>query len=114
MNINAINFEDVDISLEETQERPHQFNPAEYAYRGRAPEIETEQPGSSSGFDEKQEPPLLEELGIDPSGTKKRLFQVFKLGFGTDKQLFEDTDLSGPVLIVVLFGVFLMLVLLII
>eukprot|EP00826_Nyctotherus_ovalis_P039048 TRINITY_DN3720_c0_g1_i1.p2 TRINITY_DN3720_c0_g1~~TRINITY_DN3720_c0_g1_i1.p2 ORF type:complete len:152 (-),score=21.21 TRINITY_DN3720_c0_g1_i1:328-783(-) len=111
MKINTIDFEDFSVPFDDVQERPHQFNPAEYA-RAPAPDLHPEQPEAPSSFDESQEPPLLEELGIDPVAMRKRFLQVFKLGFATEKQLFEDTDMSGPIFIVVLFGIFLMLVLL--
>ena len=61
-------------------------------------------------IDEINDPPLLEELGIDPVAVKNRVLQIFKFAYGLDKNFFEDTDLSGPLLIAILFGAFLMLV----
>eukprot|EP00831_Metopus_contortus_P015984 TRINITY_DN16655_c0_g1_i2.p1 TRINITY_DN16655_c0_g1~~TRINITY_DN16655_c0_g1_i2.p1 ORF type:complete len:261 (+),score=44.78 TRINITY_DN16655_c0_g1_i2:123-905(+) len=55
------------------------------------------------------EPPLLEELGIDAIAIKNRLIEVCKMTMRLDSRLFEDTDLTGPLIIVIAFGIFLML-----
>jgi len=73
-------------------------------------QIKTEQENENMIIDEINDPPLLEELGIDPIGVKNRILQIFKFAYGIEKNVFEDTDLSGPLLIAILFGIFLMLV----
>jgi hypothetical protein len=54
--------------------------------------------------------PLLEELGICPDNIKKKLISVLTF-HRVDKQILEDADMAGPLLVFILFGVSLVLVL---
>ena len=104
----GFNF-DNDPDFNPRQQHPNQFNPGDYKHEQQFQETNMNQM-LSQGIDDIEDPPLLEELGIDLGSMKTRLFQVIKLGFGTEKANFEDTDLTGPLVICILFGVFLMMV----
>lgn len=58
--------------------------------------------------EEEEELPLLEELGINFEQISKRMKSVFKL-YTIDPSLFENSDLSGPLLIVLSLGFTLLL-----
>eukprot|EP00831_Metopus_contortus_P030793 TRINITY_DN25203_c0_g1_i1.p3 TRINITY_DN25203_c0_g1~~TRINITY_DN25203_c0_g1_i1.p3 ORF type:complete len:115 (+),score=10.57 TRINITY_DN25203_c0_g1_i1:3-347(+) len=60
-------------------------------------------------MDDLNEPPLFEELGIDVIAIKTRLIEVCKMTLRLDSHLFEYTDLTGPLIIVIAFGIFQML-----
>ena len=49
------------------------------------------------------EPPLLEELGINPQNIKNKIIGVITLK-RIDKKFLEDSDMAGPLLIFVLFA----------
>ncbi|WBY60106.1 protein transport protein YIP1 [Plasmodium yoelii yoelii] len=59
--------------------------------------------------DDEEEPPLLEELGINFDLISKRMKSVFTF-YKIDHTLFENSDLSGPLLIILSLGFILLLV----
>ena len=59
-------------------------------------------------YDELNEPPLLEELGIDIGQIARKVQSILSLR-KVNKEILEDADLSGPLLIAILFGVILLL-----
>jgi hypothetical protein len=63
----------------------------------------------SRNADGDEELPLLEELGISPENIKKKLISVLTF-HKIDKQILEDSDMAGPILVFILFGISLVLV----
>ncbi|RGB41091.1 hypothetical protein C1646_686126 [Rhizophagus diaphanus] len=61
----------------------------------------------TGGFDE--EPPLLEELGINFRHIKSKSLAVLNPLKTVDKNIMDDTDLAGPLLFCLIFGVSLLL-----
>ncbi|CAG8644987.1 12925_t:CDS:2 [Funneliformis caledonium] len=61
----------------------------------------------TGGFDD--EPPLLEELGINFSHIKTKSLAVLNPLKIADKNIMDDTDLAGPLLFCLVFGVSLLL-----
>jgi hypothetical protein len=55
------------------------------------------------------EPPLLEELGINPYQIMEKTLAVLNPLRNTEASILQDTDLAGPVVFCVLFGFFLLL-----
>ena len=55
------------------------------------------------------DPPLLEELCISPQNIKHKLISVLTF-HKIDKQILEDSDMSGPFLVIILFCLSLVLV----
>ena len=53
--------------------------------------------------EEEIEPPLLEELGINPQNIKNKIIGVITLK-RIDKKFLEDSDMAGPLLIFLLFA----------
>ena len=53
--------------------------------------------------DDEGEPPLLEELGINPQNIKNKIIGVITLK-RIDKKFLEDSDMAGPLLIFLLFA----------
>ena len=53
--------------------------------------------------EEEIEPPLLEELGINPQSIKNKIIGVITLK-RIDKKFLEDSDMAGPLLIFLLFA----------
>lgn len=64
---------------------------------------------NESQGDEEYEIPLLEELGICPENIKKKLISVLTF-HKIDKQILDDADMTGPLLVFILFGISLVLV----
>jgi hypothetical protein len=62
-----------------------------------------------ASLDEEHEIPLLEELNICPENIKKKLISVLTF-HKVDKQILEDADMTGPLLVFILFGISLVLV----
>lgn len=62
-----------------------------------------------STSDQDDELPLLEELGISPVNIKQKLISVLTF-HKIDKQILEDADMAGPILVFILFGISLVLV----
>lgn len=56
-----------------------------------------------------QEPPLLEELGIDPAKIRDKLMQSI-LVKRPDRKFIQEPDLTGPLLLSTLLGTLLLLV----
>eukprot|EP00118_Oscarella_pearsei_P021329 m.238763 g.238763 ORF g.238763 m.238763 type:complete len:188 (+) comp40170_c1_seq3:479-1042(+) len=63
--------------------------------------------GSSSSFDE--EPPLLEELGINFQHIKDKTIQVLNPMKRADSHIMDDTDMAGPLVFCLAFGGLLLL-----
>jgi len=63
--------------------------------------------GTGTDFDD--EPPLLEELGINPQHIVQKTLSVLNPFRTTEKSIFEDTDLAGPLVFCLAFGGFLLL-----
>ena len=61
---------------------------------------EKEQPNED---EDEIEPPLLEELGINPQNIKNKIIGVITLK-RIDKKFLEDSDMAGPLLIFLLFA----------
>ncbi|GBB94618.1 hypothetical protein RclHR1_02390024 [Rhizophagus clarus] len=61
----------------------------------------------TGGFDE--EPPLLEELGINFGHIKSKSLAVLNPLKTVDKNIMDDTDLAGPLLFCLIFGISLLL-----
>jgi hypothetical protein len=57
-----------------------------------------------------EEPPLLQELGINFDHIKKKSVTVLNPFKPMDKHIMDDTDLAGPLVFCFLFGGFLLLV----
>lgn len=53
------------------------------------------------------EPPLLEDLGINPEHIKEKTISVLTFK-NVDERLLEDPDMAGPLLFVVIFGALLL------
>jgi len=67
--------------------------------------------GSGNEFDVnyQDEPPLLEELGINPYQIMEKTMSVLNPLRNTEASILQDTDLAGPVVFCVLFGFLLLL-----
>ncbi|KAK6524927.1 hypothetical protein TWF281_011819 [Arthrobotrys megalospora] len=61
----------------------------------------------TSGYDD--EPPLLEELGINFGHIKMKTLIVLNPLASIDQHIMDDSDLAGPILFCFLFGTFLLL-----
>ena len=59
-------------------------------------------------YNELNEPPLLEELGIDIGQIIRKIQSILSFR-KVNKEILEDADLTGPLLIAILFGVILLL-----
>eukprot|EP00741_Cyanophora_paradoxa_P002480 tig00000076_g2404.t1 len=55
------------------------------------------------------EPPLLEELGINPDLILRKTLALLKPSKSVDRTLTEDADMAGPLLLCLLLGFFLLL-----
>ncbi|KAA0203967.1 hypothetical protein HAZT_HAZT001679 [Hyalella azteca] len=64
---------------------------------------------SLGGMTEEDEPPLLEELGIDPDAILQKTLNVLNPRRNTDPAMLQDTDLAGPLVFCLAFGSFLLL-----
>jgi hypothetical protein len=66
--------------------------------------------GAYSGGDNfDDEPPLLEELGINPEHITQKTLSVLNPFRNTDAYILQDTDLAGPLVFCIAFGAFLLL-----
>lgn len=63
---------------------------------------------SNTGFE--NEPPLLEELGINMTHIRKKTMAVLNPFREVDQESLEDNDLSGPLFFALLLGTFLLMV----
>jgi hypothetical protein len=59
--------------------------------------------------DDDDDLPLLEELGVYPQNIKEKLISVLTF-HKVDKQILEDSDMAGPLLVFILFAATLILV----
>ncbi|RCN28763.1 Yip1 domain protein [Ancylostoma caninum] len=64
-------------------------------------------PGDGEDYD--NEPPLLEELGINFSHIKEKTFAVLNPAGSASPEVIEDQDLAGPLVFCLLFGFALLL-----
>lgn len=62
---------------------------------------------STSGYD--NEPPLLEELGVNFSHIKTKTLAVLNPLKQVDQHMMDDSDVAGPILFFLMFGTFLLL-----
>mmetsp|Transcript_76090 Transcript_76090/g.88470 ORF Transcript_76090/g.88470 Transcript_76090/m.88470 type:complete len:290 (+) Transcript_76090:31-900(+) len=76
------------------------FNPMTYR-----PEPTKSEP---SQLDENDDPPLLEDLGIDLQNIKAKTLAIIRFK-KIDEQILESADMSGPILYALIFGGFLLL-----
>lgn len=84
--------------------------PQAYTSQFLNPNVSAYQPpagGGSTDFDD--EPPLLEELGINPDHIFQKTLSVLNPLRETDAAILQDTDLAGPLAFVLAFGGFLLL-----
>jgi len=65
--------------------------------------------GASFEGNFEDEPPLLEELGINPYHIMEKTRSVLNPMRNTDASILQDTDLAGPVVFCVMFGFILLL-----
>jgi len=63
-------------------------------------------PAGASGFED--EPPLLEELGINPDHILQKTLTVLNPMRSTDASIAGDSDLAGPIVFAMAFGSFIM------
>ena len=61
----------------------------------------------TSGYPD--EPPLLEELGVNFSHIKSKTLTVLDPMANVDQHIMDDTDLAGPIIFCLLFAMFLFL-----
>jgi len=106
------------ISLGENRKAP-QIDSFSKNYGGNQ-QVQTGSPGNYSGYgssyggsysgnpDDLNEPPLLEDLGIDLENIKTKTLAVLTLKKCDDKFL-DEADMSGPLLLALAFGGFLLL-----
>lgn len=66
--------------------------------------------GGVSGDDFDNEPPLLEELGINPNHIMQKTLSVLNPFRTTEQIILQDTDLAGPLVFCLTLGSFLLLV----
>jgi len=77
------------------------LNPNEAVYQAPPP--------ATGSTDFEDEPPLLEELGINPDHIFQKTLAVLNPLRETDAAILQDTDLAGPLAFVLAFGGFLLL-----
>ncbi|KAF4527666.1 hypothetical protein B566_EDAN010891 [Ephemera danica] len=65
--------------------------------------------GGASVPDFEDEPPLLEELGINPDHIMQKTLSVLNPFRETDASILQDTDMAGPLVFCLAFGAFLLL-----
>lgn len=53
------------------------------------------------------EPPLLEDLGIDPTQIKRKLLSIAKME-KVNKEMVDDADLAGPIMVAITLGTLLL------
>jgi len=63
-------------------------------------------PAAGTGFED--EPPLLEELGINPDHIMQKTLTVLNPMRSTDAEIAGDSDLAGPIVFAMAFGSFIM------
>uniref|UniRef100_A0A023F877 Protein YIPF n=2 Tax=Triatoma infestans TaxID=30076 RepID=A0A023F877_TRIIF len=84
--------------------------PAQTEYTGKifTPSATYSQPDQKSQ-DFEDEPPLLEELGINPDHIFQKTMAVLNPFRSTDMTILQDTDLAGPLVFCLAFGALLLL-----
>jgi len=95
-----------------TQTNPYLNSTSDTAYTGSMfipdsqPAPAYAAPSSGSGFED--EPPLLEELGINPDHILQKTLTVLNPMRSTDASIAGDSDLAGPIVFAMAFGSFIM------
>jgi len=84
---------------------------SENAYKKQVIKNKNQENSSEQQMDEEDEDdlPLLQELGICPENIKQKLISVLTF-HKIDKQILEDSDMAGPLLVFILFAIALILV----
>ncbi|KAK3874760.1 hypothetical protein Pmani_022168 [Petrolisthes manimaculis] len=88
-----------------TTQQPNFFTPGPSIM---TPSSSAETGGVGSYSVEDEEPPLLEELGINPDTIMQKTLTVLNPLRRTDPTILNDTDLAGPLVFCLLFGSFLL------
>ena len=88
----------------QTQQQPSLFDP-----NSMGGSINTDPFSSSNGTEFDDEPPLLEELGINFDQISQKTLAVVNPLRSTDANILQDSDLAGPLVFCLAFGVFLLL-----
>ncbi|KAH8377689.1 hypothetical protein KR093_006637 [Drosophila rubida] len=89
------------------------YDPTAYTDNAYAQDKSFNQAGGAAGaptgneFDD--EPPLLEELGINPNHIFQKTLAVLNPLRGTDQQILQDTDMAGPLVFCLALGGILLL-----
>lgn len=65
--------------------------------------------GTATGNEFEDEPPLLEELGINPNHIFQKTLAVLNPLRGTEQQILQDTDMAGPLVFCLTLGGILLL-----
>ncbi|EDQ88995.1 uncharacterized protein MONBRDRAFT_32572 [Monosiga brevicollis MX1] len=63
---------------------------------------------SQQYYGDEEEPPLLEELGINFDHIRSKTLAVLNVAKPVDSHLMDDTDLAGPLMFCLLFGAFML------
>lgn len=112
-SINVINpYENENGNIEDKSEdkMPEYVDLTENAYKKeKLKQKNLENPHEDNEADEDDDLPLLEELGVSPQNIKDKLISVLTF-HKVDKQILEDSDMAGPLLVLILFAATLILV----
>ena len=73
------------------------------AYEEKSQKDNNNEEKENKNEEDEIEPPLLEELGINPQNIKNKIIGVITLK-RIDKKFLEDSDMAGPLLIFLLFA----------
>jgi hypothetical protein len=104
-NVNQEKNEKIDDKM------PEFVDLSDNAYKKPVNKNKNEENPSEQQVDEEDDEdlPLLQELGICPENIKKKLISVLTF-HKIDKQILEDSDMAGPLLVFILFAITLILV----
>ncbi|EDW03715.1 protein YIPF5 [Drosophila grimshawi] len=88
------------------------YDPTAYTDNSYAPDQTFKQGGAAGGAagnEFEDEPPLLEELGINPNHIFQKTLAVLNPFRGTEQQILQDTDMAGPLVFCLTLGGILLL-----
>ncbi|XP_030384304.1 protein YIPF5 [Scaptodrosophila lebanonensis] len=85
------------------------YDPTAYTENTYAQDKSYKQGGDGAGNEFDDEPPLLEELGINPNHIFQKTLAVLNPLRGTEQQILQDTDMAGPLVFCLALGGFLLL-----
>uniref|UniRef100_A0A1I8P2T1 Protein YIPF n=2 Tax=Stomoxys calcitrans TaxID=35570 RepID=A0A1I8P2T1_STOCA len=85
------------------------YDPSAYSQNAYDQSDKRFKAGGSVGNDFEDEPPLLEELGINPNHIFQKTLAVLNPMRGADQQILQDTDMAGPLVFCLALGGFLLL-----